>query len=267
MDERTFLTDGLRTIHDDAQRPAFLRAVWERRAALQSWMEADRYLSQRFETAYLPTFLHGGSPAGRIVVMGINPGWNSVANGQYEEPFKRSSAERYVEFHERFFEVFPALIAQGMRHSPWWTKLANVMSALLGDAKPARPERFSYLEGHCVVQDLIPFHSARDLVRPEEIEEQPVLAEVTSATLDGIRRSPARAVMAFSRQGHALLAPELSEPQHATLRGGRGKEVRVASGWIGETPTLLVANQILVQPAFAHAEMLPHLRALLSRFD
>ncbi len=261
-----FFLDGLRHMHEDDRRESFLRATWERREELFAWVASDAYLAAHFHARSLPSFLHGGSSSGRMVVMGINPGWSEQENAVSEDPYKLSSPDAYVAFHHEFFDVFPNVIRRGRRPSPWFTKLGRVLSGLLGETAPPAVQRWDFLAARATIQDVIPFNSARDLTRVSDIRSNATLSAICAATLDGLMESQVRCVLAFSKQGYALLRPHLSDREDVVLTDDRGRRVAVSTGRLGSTPCILVDNQVLVQPVIPYADLIPQLRAASARF-
>lgn len=264
MDWVAELCSGVASIHDDVARAAFLERTWSNRASLRAWAESDPFVRKKFKTSSLPTFLHGGSSSGKIVVMGINPGWNHADNVLIEDPFKEATAGHYVDFHEHFFSVFERQISdKGRTPSRFWRKLATVVAGLRGDARPQPDAVYRYLASHVVVQDLIPFHSARDRVSLSDMAKQQLLKELATSALSGFRSSDVSGVLVFSPQGYEIMRPRLAGVRLSVITGGKARSVAVATGRLGDVPFLLVRNQLAVQPLIPYDEVLPQLRSLI----
>jgi hypothetical protein len=259
---------GIERMHDDAARADFLRALHPRLDEVQSMLGGAPWTQYGLKPDYVPTFLHGGSSDGRWVVMGINPGADHFRD---EHELKRRSADDLVTFHERFFTEFPRLRPNAKQ--PWWTRLYRVTRVLEGDARFRGAISWDRLQaGSCfVVQDLIPFHSERDLFDPAAFVEPGPLRDLAHATLRGLKASRARGILVLSKAGYRAFAGfDLTARRDFVLRGvsttGKPRRVDGYIARLGAIPVVALNNQILTMGLqIPYEQLLPALLTELAR--
>jgi hypothetical protein len=261
------LVAGLERMHDDRQRRAFLRKLGGDLAVVSAWVRKAG-LHGKVDAARAPTFLHGGSSEGRWVVVGINPGADGQS-GVAEETFKRKSADQYVSFHEDFFTRFPAFRRNGKQ--PWWSKLYRVSRVLDGIVARSVPVPWSDLQRSesFVVQDLLPFHGRTSTTLARRDFGRGPFLEISNATIAGIARSKARGVLVFSRMGYTMFRQHarITDVHDFKLEGStRTRKMRAIDGYvacIGTVPLVALDNEIIAQPKFPYASLLPQLLDVL----
>lgn len=263
MQER--LVAGLNTMHDDSCRRNFLLDAGRNLEGISRWL-CDAGLDEQVNASYAPTFLHGGSSAGKWVIMGINPG---ADDQPHEHTFKRASPENYLHFHEQFFLHFPRL--RRNERQPWWSKLYRVTRVLEGIVAEAGAVPWSELD-RCstfVVQDLLPFHGRTNGTLKSL--ESGALGTIANATIEGVSRSAARGVLVFSPDGYKLFDrhPRVHITRRFELAGqsskGSPRRIRGYVARIAKIPLVALNNQFISQPWFPYNAALPLLLAELRR--
>lgn len=258
------LVAGLEAMHDDQRRQDFLRDLGGGLDEVGRWMR-EVGIDGKVSSSHAPTFLHGGSSTRRWLVMGINPGADDQSL-RTEEVYKRQSPDNYVAFHEAFFEHFPRLRRNAKQ--PWWSKLYRVMRAIDGVVGPSVPVPWRELHTSpwFVVQDLVPFHGRTSKTLASRDFEGGVLKTIADATIAGIARSNARAVLVLSRRGFEILRRrhDVTITTELVLRGttttGQPRTVDAYAARLGAVPLLAIDNELASQPSFPYDQMLPQIR-------
>jgi len=263
------LVAGLECMHDDEDRQVFLLELGGKLAQVATWLRGAG-LDGKIDAGRAPTFLHGGSSIGRWLVMGINPGADDQS-GVKEERFKRESPERYLAFHNEFFEHFPKLRRNAKQ--PWWRKLYRVTRVFDDEVAASVPVPWSTLcdDSNFVVQDLLPFHGRSSAtLRPRDFESG-VLRQISDATIAGVATSKARGVLVCSRMGYSMFRKhaQVLDVRGFALRGKtRTNKPRTIDGYtarIGAVPLVALDNEIIAQPKFPYAQVLPKLVEVLRK--
>lgn len=255
-------------MHDDARRGQFLLELGGDLESVSDWLR-ETGLDRNVDLERAPTFLHGGSSAGRWVVMGINPGADEQS-GVAEEKFKRGSQAQYLAFHDDFFEHFPRLRRNAKQ--PWWRKLYRVTRALHGEVSASIPVPWDELRKSAtfVVQDLLPFHGRTSATLPRDFGTGP-LSRVADATIEGIAKSSARGVLVCSRAGYRLFRDHKRALGHRefTLSGrtktNKRREIAGYVARLGAAPLVALDNEVIAQPTFPFEQLLPQLVEELDR--
>lgn len=250
-------------MHLTPARRAFLHEVFGRRSGLSEWLgRADA----RFVPHALPVFLHGGPSAGKIVVMGVNPGWRPAADERLER-WLSSSPERYVAFHEEFYDHFQRF-EPSMGTSHFWNNLRSKLVALRPDMAIDRDKWAAY-RAHVVVQDLFPFHSWKNLTNRHDVEHG-MLGQIADATIGGLVNSAASEVWAFSPEAHAAVSRATRNRENVTVKVKTVLEGCTSTGQHRKVNLLVadferaandrlrfiaVANALLTQPWFPFDKM------------
>lgn len=262
----SFLLEGLHGMHVAARRQPFLREIWARRHELWRWQQNE--FGDNFQLDSLPVFLHGGSPEGKICIMGLNPGWSPAFDPLIERVLQQSPDD-YLSFHEQFFDQYPRFLEGIPRGSPFWNNLCSKLVAMM-PGLDATGDRWSVYRRNCVAQDILPFHSKRGATHPDDLAAPLTLGRLARATLEGLRESPALEVWAFSREGYAALSGvRSSELFGACLefhvegctRTGVHRSARALVATVprtngfGPLPVLAVDNALITQPLFPFDEV------------
>ena len=261
-----FICDGLRGVHLTGERREFLSRFWSRQGEFWAWQEAN--FGETFRRDALPVFLHGGSPDGRILVMGINPGYQGELDRLIESEVQ-SDRSRYVALHEDFYDVYPDYQRRAGGHSPYWNNLRSKLSSLLSDYPNAGDKWIEY-RTTCVMQDIIPFRSTSQGTSADDMRGDHNLRSVAEATLEGMRATRARAAWLFSREGFAAVElfadglPFLRVTRSFDLKGctknGTHRRVRGLVAELDRTngreplPILAIDNALISQPSFPFVE-------------
>ncbi|MEX0783828.1 MAG: hypothetical protein WD557_14385 [Dehalococcoidia bacterium] len=262
-----YLERALERMHVSEERVEFLRDFWSRRTEFWAWQ--GQCFGDRFRPDALPVFLHGGDPTGRILIMGLNPGYQGKLDVLIEEDVQQD-AERYVALHERFFDEYLVYQRKAGGGSPFWNNLHSKLTGMLPDEAIPSDKWLAY-RSHCVAQDILPFRSSRSTTSAQELGPQTTLGRVAAASLRGLRKSDARAAWLFSREGFAALDvasrnnPSVMSREHFSVTGctRTGKHRRVHAlvvqlareGNRPPLPMLAVDNALVTQPTFPFREV------------
>lgn len=262
-----FIEDGIRGMHVEATRTAFLEQFWHRREEFWSWQTET--FGTRFRQDCMPVFLHGGNPQDRVLIMGINPGFQGALDRRIEQVVQADVA-RYVSLHEQFFDDYPAFQSETGGRSPFWNNLRSKLATMLPDqVLPA--EKWLAYRTTCAVQDIIPFRSTHQSTSAGDLRPGTPLGRIANATFEGLRFSDARSVWLFSQEGYKAIEGAskvlafLSEPQVFSVAGctrsgvHRSVEALVVQlqreGGRPPLPLLAVDNALISQPAFPFGEV------------
>lgn len=259
-----FLEAALKQMHVEAERRQFLLEFWNRRQEFWSWQE--QALGSRFRSDCMPVFLHGGDTAGKILIMGINPGFQGKLDELIEKTVQ-NDAGAYVSLHEDFFRDYPSYIQRAGpgRGSPFWNNLRSKLRAMLPD-ELIPDDKWQAYRRLVVAQDILPFRSTSQSTSAEDIRSDKILSRVTTAALEGLQLTDARMVWLFSQEGYQAIdvasgsLPFISNRRRFSVSGctrtGTHRTVDAIlvtlerQGGRQPLPLLAVRNAILTQPLF-----------------
>lgn len=112
-----------------------------------------------------------------------------------------------------------------------------------------------------VVQDLLPFHGRTSGTLPSEFKYGSTLWALSNATIVGVRRSSARGVFVFSRQGYRIFETHCRRTFVLKGQSKKGHD-RIIDGYVGcvgQVPIIALDNEFIAQPKFSYDQALPQL--------